>query len=98
MNFDRITLANHENKERLTVDLNLTFTNKNSFQKKIDNLVIAELKSERYSFNSEFTQCLKGFKIYPAKFSKYCIGIAVTEKNIKCNRFKKKILKLNKMN
>lgn len=98
MNFDRITFANHENKERLTIDLNLTFTNKNSLQKKIDTLVIAELKSEKYSFNSQFTQYLKRLKIYPVKFSKYCIGIALTEKNIKYNRFKKKLLKLNKLN
>lgn len=98
VSFDRITFANLENKERLTIDVNLAFTNKNSFQKKIDNLVIAELKSEKYSYNSLFTQYLKGLKIYPARFSKYCMGIAITEKDIKYNRFKKKILKLNNLN
>ena len=98
VNFDRITFADHVNKKRLTIDLNLSFTNKNSFQKKLDNLVIAELKSDNCSCNSQFSQYLKGLKIYPARFSKYCIGLAVTEKNIKSNRFKKNLLKLNNLN
>ena len=98
VNFDRITFANHNYKERFTIDQNLTFTNRNSTHKKIDNLVVAELKSEKHSINSQLMQYLKGLKIYPGTFSKYCIGVAITEKNIKCNRFKKSLLKLNKLN
>ena len=93
--FERITFANQFNKERLTLDTNLTYTDSNSLRQKLDNLVIAELKSEKFSLNSQFFQYLKKLKIYPIRFSKYCIGIAITEKNIKCNRFKKKLLKLN---
>lgn len=96
--FDRITFANHTDKERITIDLNLAFTNKNSFSKKLDNLVIAELKSEKHTFNSLFIKYLKSLKIYPARFSKYCIGVAITEEKIKCNRFKKKLIKLNQLN
>lgn len=95
--FERITFANQSNKERLTIDVNLTYTDRNSLRQKIDNLVIVELKSEKNSLNSKFFQFLKRLKIYPIRFSKYCIGIAITEKNIKCNRFKKKLLKLNKL-
>lgn len=97
VSFDRITFANNSQKERVTIDLNLSFTNRNSLQRKMDNLVVAELKSEKHSINSELVKYFKGLKIYPATFSKYCIGVAMTEKNIKCNRFKKKLLRLEKL-
>jgi hypothetical protein len=96
--FNRITFANVINKERLTFDINLTYTGINANSCKINNLIIAELKSEHASLNSSFCQYLKYLEIFPTKFSKYCMGIALTEKNIKCNRFKKKLLKLNKYN
>jgi len=94
IDFNRITFANPSNKERLTVDINLTYTDKISRTKKINNLIIAELKSENLSFNSTFYRYLKNLKIFPANFSKYCMGIAITEKNIKRNRFKKDLSKL----
>lgn len=96
VDFNRITFANLFNKERLTFDINLTYTDKISHSQKIDNLIIAELKSEDFSLNSPFSQYLKNLKIFPANFSKYCMGIAITEKSIKRNRFKKQLLKLKK--
>jgi hypothetical protein len=96
--FSRITLANLINKERLTFDIGLTYTNKNLDSRKIDNLIIAELKSENLSINSPFFQYLKKNKISPTTFSKYCMGIAISEKNIKSNRFKKDLLKLETFN
>jgi hypothetical protein len=96
--FNRITFANVINKERLTFDINLTYTDMNANSRKINNLIIAELKSEHVSLNSSFYQYLKCLEIFPTKFSKYCVGIALTEKNIKCNRFKKNLLILHKYN
>lgn len=96
--FNRITFANVINKERLTFDINLTYADMNTNCCKINNLIIAELKSEHASLNSSFYQYLKYLEIFPTKFSKYCMGIALTEKNIKCNRFKKNLLKLHKYN
>jgi hypothetical protein len=98
IDFNRITFANVIKKERLTFDINLTYTDKKSNSCKINNLIIAELKSEHASLNSFFNQYLKDLQIFPTKFSKYCVGIALTEKNIKCNRFKKNLLKLHKYN
>jgi hypothetical protein len=98
ISFNRITFANLVNKERLTFDLNLTYDNKVSHPQKINNLIIAELKSERISFNSPYFQYLKTLKISPGKFSKYCMGISLTERNIRCNRFKNSLLKLKKIN
>ena len=96
--FDRITFANHYQKERFTIDLNLTFLNRNLSERQMGSIAVAELKSEKHSISSPLIKYLKELKIYPATFSKYCIGLALTEKNIKCNRFKKKLLKLNNLN
>jgi len=92
--FNRITFANLINKERLTFDINLTYTDKSLNSHKINNLIIAELKSDNISINSNFYQYLKKLNIFPSKFSKYCMGIAITENKIKYNRFKDKLLKL----
>ncbi len=95
--FNRITFANLASQERLTFDMNLTYTDMRSNSQKIDNLIIAELKSEGASMNSPFSQYLKDIKIFPSKFSKYCMGLAIMEEDIKQNRFKKKILKLKNL-
>lgn len=92
ISFNRVTFANLISKERLTFDMNLTYTDKRSNSRRIDNLIIAELKSENVSGNSPFFQYLKTINISPSSFSKYCMGIAITEKNIKYNRFKNKVL------
>jgi len=94
ISFNRITFANLINKERLTFDINLTYIDKTSNSQKINNLIIAELKSDKMTINSPFSQYLKEINITPSNFSKYCMGIAMTEKNIKCNRFKNKLLRL----
>lgn len=95
--FDRITFGNFINKERLTFDVNLTYTDKRLNSMKINNLVIAELKSEKISMNSLFFQYLKSIKIFPSRFSKYCMGIAIMEKDTKYNRFKRKLLRLENL-
>lgn len=92
--YNRITFANQAGKERLTIDTDLTYIDRNADRRRIDNLVIAELKSESLSLNAQLYQYLKGLRIFPTRFSKYCIGIAMTEQNVKRNRFKKKLLKL----
>ncbi|MGD9213578.1 MAG: polyphosphate polymerase domain-containing protein [Desulfobacteraceae bacterium] len=95
--YNRITLTNQAKKERLTIDTDLTYIDNNSKRCRIDNLIIIELKSERASMNSELYQYLKGLNILPAKFSKYCMGVAITEQKVKRNRFKKKLLRLNRL-
>jgi hypothetical protein len=94
--YNRITFANPANKERLTIDTDLTFIDRDANRHRIDNLIIAELKSENVSPNSVLYQHLKGLGIFPSKFSKYCMGIAMTRQNVKHNRFKKKILSLKR--
>ncbi len=97
--FNRITLVNNIDEERLTLDFNLHF-NWEDVHHKFENLVIAELKQSKLSRNSPFYQLMKTNHIRPYRLSKYCIGAIelYNEKNIKYNRFKEKLLKLKSIN
>lgn len=94
--FTRLTLVHKHRKERLTIDLNLRFDNAGT-NVSIPNLVIAELKQEKFSSQSDFAIVMKKEKIYPGGFSKYCIGLLLLNPELKKNSFKSKLLKLNKL-
>jgi hypothetical protein len=94
--FNRITLVNKNFTERCTIDTNLKCWNNNT-QCTLNNLVIAEVKSEQNGTVSLFEKALKKYGISPAGFSKYCIGRSVVDKNIKKNAFKRKLLRIEKM-
>ena len=96
--FSRITLVGIHHNERLTFDLNLTFTNKDK-EVALSHLVIAELKQTRVIRTSPFYALMKKKLIRPYRISKYCIGIIelLGKENVKYNRFKKKILKIQKL-
>ena len=96
--FVRITLVHKTRIERLTFDLNLSYL-KGSQKVNMDNLVICELKQERINRMSSFYNKMKKQMVRPLKVSKYCLGVMefYSKENIKSNRFKKKILKLNKI-
>jgi len=94
--FNRITLVNKTAKERLTIDLNLSFKKNNDF-KTFTNLVIIELKQERFTRTSPIVKQLKSKKINPYSLSKYCIGMISIYNELKYNRFKKKLIKINKI-
>ena len=83
-------------KERLTIDVDLSFKND---EKKGDlkDIVIAEVKQERMSRSSDFMRIAKEMSILPMRLSKYCISTMQLHPNIKQNRFKKKQLFINKL-
>tara|TARA_B100000242_G_C43008262_1_gene468688 strand:+ start:111 stop:857 length:747 start_codon:yes stop_codon:yes gene_type:complete len=96
INFDRITFVHKKNKERLTIDLDLTFQNdlnKGDLKK----IVIAEVKQERMSRSSDFIRIAKELSILPMRLSKYCMSTLELNPEIKSNRFKKKQLYINKI-
>jgi len=94
--FSRITLLSKTNLERLTIDFSLNFfDDKNSHSD--EKLVIAELKQERSSRRSDFYSLIKTMHIQPFRVSKYCIGMSYLNDDIKSNRFKPKLLKINKL-
>ena len=94
--FSRITLADNSFNERLTIDTNLSV--KNGISSKIfDQLVISEIKQKKYNPKSDFIQILRDLKIPEMRFSKYCMGMLHVNKGIKYNRFKPKLLRINKI-
>jgi hypothetical protein len=94
--FSRITLTNKQFTERITIDLNIAFTNDKDVVS-IPHIVIVEVKQGKTDIFSNTIQVLKKHRIQPASFSKYTIGVAMLEKEIKHNRFKPQLLKINKL-
>lgn len=95
--FRRITLVNKLKTERLTIDLNLEWTNLlNGTRMMFPNLVVIELKRDGNAF-SPMLSIMQEERIKPLKISKYCIGTALTMPNVKQNRFKSKIHRIVKL-
>lgn len=87
--FSRITLVHHTIPERVTLDLNLSFHNiQGGNMKMVPGICVAEVKRELGTRSSEIVGILKRNQVYPMGFSKYCIGTALVNKDIKANRFK----------
>lgn len=94
--FGRITLVNKKEKERLTLDLGLTFSwEDQSFT--FDDVVIAELKQENVNRNSLFYRIMKTNGIRPNGMSKYCVGALQLYPNLKGNNFKEKVRMIDKL-
>lgn len=94
--FNRITLVNKALKERLTIDYNLHFEFDDE-SVDLPKVVIAELKQERINRNSPFAKMAKQLQIRDSRISKYCVGSAILNEELKQNRFKQKILTLKKI-
>ena len=96
-NFSRMTLVNKNESERITIDVDLSFTFGGD-EKKFDKLVVVEIKQEGKRLNTTINRALKSMSLLPTNFSKYCIGISNIIDDIKSNRFKEINLKINKLN
>jgi len=96
--FIRLTLVNKNFKERITLDYNLTFTDlKNNLETKPNGICIAEIKKERENRSSPFISYLRDLRILSTGFSKYCMGIALLNPNVKNNLFKERIRSITKI-
>jgi len=97
--FYRITLVRHDQKERITLDYGLRFKSLKS-DRAIDlpGLSIAEIKYEHLLAGSPFNLALKENHIIPNRFSKYAIGAALLNRELKQNRFKEKVRKVHQIN
>lgn len=93
--FNRITLANPKNQERVTIDYNLGFDDEKE-TRSFQNLSIVEIKQPRINrFTPIFTQ-LKEMGVRPLRISKYCLGVS-NLRNVKSNLFKPKMRQIDKM-
>ena len=93
---NRVTLIHRDNTEKLTFDLNIHFKF-NGNEKYMDGLVIAEVKQKRFNPESDFLKVQHKLHIRPVSISKYCLGIASLNSNVKHNRFKAGMRKLEKI-
>jgi hypothetical protein len=95
-NFKRITLVNLKSKERVTIDMNLSFSIDNK-EKVYSELVVIELKQAKFDRSSEVVRILKNIQCNPYSISKYCVGASNLYQNLKYNLIKSKLLKINKI-
>jgi hypothetical protein len=94
--YQRITLANEQLEERVTLDFCLWFQpTGEEFLYALDGIFIAELKQARKNRASPLFELMRRNNIKPLSFSKYCMGCCLTYfDRLKVNNFKPKLLKL----
>lgn len=95
VNYKRITLVGKQSPERLTIDFDLEFIKKDH-KVEMPNLIIAEVKQNKKQ-ESRFIKLMKKLHIREGGISKYCLAVIKTEKEIKKNSFKPKLLILQKI-
>ena len=96
--FKRITLVNKGMTERLTIDFDIQYTNyETDAHADSDNLVIVELKRDGLVY-SPIKEILQGLRIHPSGYSKYIIGSAMTNPNLKRNKIKPRLVRIKKIN
>ncbi len=89
-NFVRITLVNKVVQERLTLDLNLRFSQAGETIV-LPGLAIAEVKQNGVNPDSPFIRHMRAMNLHPTGFSKYCLGVAMLYPSLKHNHFKPKL-------
>jgi hypothetical protein len=94
--FNRFTLVDLQMHERVTIDINLSFTD-GIQHVALSDLVIIEVKQNIINRESLIYQVLKGYSLRPIPISKYCIGISLLSGKPKANNFKQVIMKINQM-
>ena len=95
--FDRITLVNKAKTERLTIDTNLRFHNISTNNYRfMEELVVIQLKRDGLQ-PSPILPLLTKLRIHPHGFSKYCIGSALTNADLRRNRIKPRLHSVEKI-
>lgn len=95
--FSRLTLVNKGMTERVTIDTDLTFTNsRNGNSSTLPQIAVIELKRDGRQ-HSLMQDLLLEMRVFPAKFSKYCTGLMMTDPDLPKGRFKIRLIELNKI-
>ncbi len=94
--FDRITLAGKNHIERITIDTNIRFKNELN-EIGIPQLIIIEVKRDKSTGISPFTKILRSKRIRPVGISKYVLGNIMLSPKLKHNRFKNKLITINRI-
>ena len=95
--FRRMTLVNRGRTERLTIDTDLRFHNLVTGEERhMGPLVIIELKRDGLC-HSPVLAMLRQLRVHPHGFSKYCMGSALTNKQLPVNLFKPKLIDVRRI-
>jgi len=94
--FYRVLLINPDQAERITLDFELQFNNRKQSVNP-GRLVVAEVKRKSIHEDSVFINWLHSAHQRPSSFSKYCLGLALLNPELKRNRIKPNLLQLQKM-
>ena len=96
--FERITLVDKGMSERITIDHGIRFYNRaTGLDADIAHALVIEVKHEVGAPTSAIERALHDLHVLPRRMSKYCIGTALTTPAVKHNRFKPKLLYLEKL-
>ena len=86
VDYTRITLVGRATAERVTIDLDLRYSDDDGALA-LPGLVIAELKSQGRPHASPLAHVMHQQLVRPAGFSKYCVGVSLLHPLLKHNRF-----------
>ena len=96
--FNRITLVNKERTERITIDTSVEFHNfVTDRDLKLPHLVIIEWKRDGLSSKSKLKPLLRELRIQESGFSKYIIGMAMTDKDLPRNKINPRLRYIEKL-
>ena len=94
--FQRVTLVNPALTERITIDTDLRFRNfRTGLETTLGEAVIIELKQDGRAA-SPMKGILLDHRVKPARISKYCIAVTLTDPSARSNRFKEKVRLIEK--
>jgi hypothetical protein len=85
--YTRVTLVSKSYCERVTLDINLAFAWQGQ-KTGLPAIVIAEVKRDGSSRDSDFITLMRQMGIRKTSFSKYCVGVSLLHPGIKYNRFR----------
>lgn len=95
--YRRITLINQAKKEKITIDLDIVFKTA-SVSYPLEGVSLIEMKHKSFCNHLSTQQIAKPLHIREiGSFSKYCMGLILTNQSVKFNRFKSQLLLLNKI-
>ena len=94
--YRRITLVSRYRKERVTIDLDLSYRWEGQIVS-LPHLAIVEIKQDGFSHNSDIGRALRQHQVRAIGFSKYCVGISLIYPDLKHNNFKPKLRIVEKL-
>ncbi|MBO4633989.1 MAG: polyphosphate polymerase domain-containing protein [Bacteroidales bacterium] len=94
--FSRITLVNPEKTERITVDTCLEFRNfRSGHSAGLQDAVVIEVKQDGRAA-SRMRGIFLDLRVKPARISKYCVALTLTDPGARPGRFKEKVRLIEK--